>query len=240
MTLCFSAAATVTSEPLGNFSRNKSLPQGLEIGQRDHISAIMTGKTRAQPLLHTRGSNHMPSTSRKAALICPSGHRANCFIDIHFWWAQYDESSSFFFSSKSTVSCCFFLALSALPPGLLGSPFPALPLPGSPQRAPGSSANCLLTFQGDISSPSHSASSVSSKPPLSLLTQGTPAQLLMLYSSSLRPPIRNFHHNKKLRNETINMYYFNRRLKNKKLLQQLPSQNHGDYCKAEKPKKRQL
>lgn len=36
------------------------------------------------------------------------------------------------------------------------------------------------------------------------------------------------------------MYYFNRRLKNKKLLQQLPSQNHGDYCEAEKPKKQQL
>lgn len=38
----------------------------------------------------------MLSTSRKAAFICPIAHRANCFIDIHFWWPQYDESSSFF------------------------------------------------------------------------------------------------------------------------------------------------
>lgn len=71
---------------------------------------------------------------------------------------------------------------------IFGSPFPGLPLPCFPQRTPGSTANCLLTFQGDISSTSHSASSVSSKHPLSLLTQGTPSQLLMLYSLSLHPP----------------------------------------------------
>lgn len=45
---------------------------------------------------------------------------------------------------------------------------------------------------------------------------------------------------KNIRNETISMYYFNRSLKNKKLLQQLPSQYHRDCSKTEKPKKQQL
>jgi len=149
-----------------------------------------------------------------------------------------------FFPSKSTLSCCCFLALSLLPPDLLAEHF-HLPLASSasaplPQRASGSSANCLLTFQGDISSPSHLLAVCRLSPLSHYSPKSPPFQLLMLYSSSLQPPSQISTTTKKLRKEAINMYYFNRRLKNKKLLQQLPSQNHGDYCKAEKPKKRQL
>lgn len=49
----------------------------------------------------------MLSISRKAAVICPIAHKTNCFIDIHFWWPQYDKSSSFFLIKDYTFMLLF-------------------------------------------------------------------------------------------------------------------------------------
>lgn len=193
-------------------------------GQSDCARAITTRKNWAQPLLYGSGSNHMLGTSRKAAFICPIAHRANCFIDIHFWWPQRDESSSFFLFKE----CTLMLLLSGIVPAPTWPPCWALLAPPSwlclyaaPPKDPWAPLPIVFALSRETFLLPQSLVAVH---PLSAVDG-----LQLIHP----PPIWNFHHNKKLRNEAINMYYFNRRLKNKKLLQQLPSQNHGDYCKAE-------
>lgn len=102
---------------LGQFHQKFKSPARLEKtagdrGQSDCAHAITTRKNWAQPLLYGSGSNHMLGTSRKAAFICPIAHRANCFIDIHFWWPQRGESSSFFLFKE----CTLMLLLSGIVP----------------------------------------------------------------------------------------------------------------------------
>lgn len=229
MVTCFFPAVTATFEPLGNLIRNINLLKDLrkQLGIEDREPTLV-------PLQQEKHELNVSCTAVDPATCrAPLGKQRSFILLLTELIASLififgDESSSFSLFKERAL----MLLLSGIVPAPTWPPCralpPFLPLCCSPQSPPRSSAHCLLTFQERFAPPLLSASCV---PPLScwcFTTHPSPPQ------SEISTTTKNTGMRQLICIISIGG------LKNKKLSQQLPSQSHGDYCKAEKPKKRQL